>query len=430
MRTIRCLPLLLTALALAACDKEKIPLTGTRIAVVNYESSVKVDSDTQDMVVSLPLTESSRDWPQAGGGPDHVMPHVSLKDTVEILRVVSIGEGKGDGRFLSAPIVAEGNLFALDTTGSVTAIQNTTGEILWQTNVSPEDKINPIIGGGLAYGGGKVFVTSPHAKVLGLDAKTGEILWQFSTPSPVRAAPTLADGRLYVLTISNQLYVLDAEKGTSLWNHAGITEHAGLLGTASPAISKGVVVVAYSSGEIYALKTENGHQLWTETLSTTRRPDSLSSLSHIKALPVIHQNLVIIIGHNHKMAAYDLWRGERIWERHIGGTRTPAVIGDFIYMINSHNELLCLTARHGQVVWIKKLSTDPESPQKVIWEGPIVAGGKLYLVSNYGALVAVDPTDGKVLNERSLGVSVSLSPFAAQDTLYLLTDEGDVMAFQ
>jgi outer membrane protein assembly factor BamB len=431
MKTIIChLLLLLTTLALTACDKEKIPLTGTRVPVVNYESSVKIDTETQDLIVSLPLTESSRDWPQAGGGPDHVMPHFSLKDSVELFRTVSIGEGKGEGRFLSAPIVAEGNLFALDTLGTVTAIQTSSGEILWQTSVSPQDQGGPIIGGGLAYGGGKVFVTSPHAKVFGLDAKTGEIKWQFSTPSPIRAAPTLADGRLYVLTISNQLYVLDAEKGTPLWNHAGITEHAGLLGTASPAVSKGIAVVAYSSGEIYALKAENGHQLWTETISTTRRPDSLSSLSHIKALPIIHQNLVIIIGHNHKMAAYDLRRGERVWERHIGGTRTPAVIGDFIYMINSHNELLCLTVKHGQVVWVKKLPTDSENPQKVVWQGPLVAGGKLYLVSTYGALIAIDPTDGKVMGERTLGVPISLHPFAAQDTLYLLTDEGDVIAFQ
>ncbi|MBI2706821.1 MAG: PQQ-binding-like beta-propeller repeat protein [Proteobacteria bacterium] len=421
---------LLAALTLVACDAEKIPITGTRIPVVNYESSVKVDEDAKDISLTLPLSEMGRDWPQAGGGAEHVMPNFSLKESIEPLWTVSIGAGNGEGRLLSSPIVANGVVYALDTYGNVTALDAFSGALLWQTNISPEGQQIPIIGGGLAYGQEKVFVTSPHAEVLALDAKTGNRLWRYSTPSPVRAAPTLDEGRLYVLTISNQLEVLDAEKGTPLWNHAGITEHAGLLGTASPAVSKGVVVVTYSSGEIYALKAENGHQLWTETLSTTRRPDSLSSLSHIKALPVIDKNMVIIIGHNHKMAAYDLRRGERLWERHIGGTRTPAVIGDFIFMINSHNELLCLTREHGQVVWVKKLGSDSESPHKVIWEGPIVAGGKVYLVNVAGDLVSFDPATGKVLGSRQLGVSLSLSPFVAQDTLYLLTNEGDLMAFQ
>ena len=364
------------AIALTACDKEKTPITGTRIAIVDYETSVKVDEDTKDLSPTLPLSEMGRDWTQAGGGPEHVMPNFSIKENTIPLWTASIGSGNGEGRVLSSPIVAEGNIYVLDTMGTVTALESSTGNILWQTNVSPAGHQVPIIGGGLAYGGGKIFMTSPHAQVLSLDAKTGEILWHYATPSPVRAAPTLAEGRVYVLTICNQLIVLDVEKGKPIWNHAGITEHAGLLGTASPAVSNGVAVVTYSSGEIFALKAENGHQLWTETLSTTRRPDSLSSLSHIKALPVIHQNIVIVVGHNQKMAAYDLRQGERLWERHIGGTRTPAVIGDYVFIINSHNELLCMTAKYGQVVWIKKLTSHPEQPSKVIWEGPLVAGGK------------------------------------------------------
>ncbi len=422
--------LLLAALALGACDAEKIPITGTRIPVVNYESSIKVDEEAKETSLSLPLSELGREWPQAGGGADHVMPNFSLKEPFAPLWVASIGEGSGEGRFLSSPVVANGVVYALDTYGTVTALNALSGEILWQTSISPEGQQTSIIGGGLAYGADKLFVTSPHAEVIALDAKTGSPLWRYSTPSPVRAAPTLEEGRLYVLTISNQLEVLDAERGTPLWNHAGITEHAGLLGTASPAVSKGVVVVTYSSGEIYALKAENGHQLWTETLSTTRRPDSLSSLSHIKALPVISQNIVIIVGHNHKMAAYDLRRGERLWERHIGGTRTPAVIGDFIFMVNSHNELVCLTRKHGQVVWVKKLGSDPAYPSKVMWEGPLVAGGKLYLTNIAGDLVSFDPTTGETLDTQHFGVSISLAPFMAQDTLYLLTNEGDLLAFQ
>ena len=93
---------------------------------------------------------------------------------------------------------------------------------------------------------------------------------------------------------------------------------------------------------------------------------------------------VIVIGHNQKMAAYDLRKGERLWERNIGGIRTPAVVGGFIFMVNSHNELLCLTRDYGQVVWIRKLDFDSEYPYKVIWEGPLVAGNKLYLVSTNG----------------------------------------------
>jgi outer membrane protein assembly factor BamB len=358
------------------------------------------------------------------------MPHFSLQETIAPLWTVSIGSGNGEGRLLSSPVVKEGIIYALDASGQVVALQASSGETLWRVNISPEGQEGSIIGGGLAFGADKIFVTSPHAEVLALNTKTGEILWRTPTQSPVRAAPTFSDGRLYVLTISNQLEVLDGATGNRLWDHAGITEFAGLLGTAAPAVSKGVVIVAYSSGEIYALKAENGHQLWTETLSATRRPDSLSSLSHIKALPVIDQNMVFIVGYNQKMAAYDLRRGAKIWERSIGGLRTPAVSGDFIFMINSHNEIICLTRNYGQVVWVKKLESDPEYPYKVIWDGPIVANNKLYIVNGNGTLLALDPTNGTVLSTTLLGAPVSLAPFVAQETLYILTDNGDLMAFR
>src|ERR1700722_7853067 len=138
------------------------------------------------------------------------MPHLALKENLEPLWTVSIGSGNGGGRFLSSPIVKEGVVYALDTSGRVVALQASTGETVWRTDIFPEGRNEPIIGGGLAYGEEKIFVTSPHAEVLALDAKTGKILWRLSTQSPVRAAPTFAGGRLYVLTISNQLEVLDA----------------------------------------------------------------------------------------------------------------------------------------------------------------------------------------------------------------------------
>lgn len=422
--------LLSPLLILTACDAPKEPLVGTRVPVVSYENSIKADADAQSLDISLPIAEMGRDWPQTGGCAEHAMPHFSLQETINPLWTVSIGSGVGTGRFLSSPVISEGIIYALDTSGNVVSMQASSGEILWHAGITPLEREQAIIGGGLAVGEGKVFVTSPHAEVLALDAKTGEVLWRVPTQSPVRAAPTLADGRLYVLTISNQLEVLDAATGNRLWNHAGITEFAGLLGTANPAVSKGVVVVTYSSGEICALKAENGHPLWTETLTTTKRPDSLSSLAHIRALPVIDKNTVLVVGHNQKMAAYDLRRGGRLWERSVGGLRTPAVVGDYIFMINSHNELLCLTRDYGQIVWVKKLESDADSPHRVVWNGPIVANNKLYVVSAGGTLQAFNPANGETLSTTQLDTPVSLAPFIAQETLYILTDGGDLMAFR
>ena len=73
----------------------------------------------------------------------------------------------------------------------------------------------------------------------------------------MRAAPTVAAGRVYVMTIDNQITILDSANGEKKWSHNAITESAGLLGGSSPAVNGSTVAVPYSSGELFAMRVEN-----------------------------------------------------------------------------------------------------------------------------------------------------------------------------
>src|SRR5690606_4755356 len=137
--------------------------------------------------------------------------------------------------------------------------------------------------------------------------------------APVRAAPTVEGGRVFVVGIDNQLTALDARTGEVLWTHAGIIEDAGLLGGASPAAEAGVVIAPYSSGEIFALRAETGRQLWSDSLAAIRRVGALASLADIRGLPVIDRDIVVATSHSGRTAGIDLRTGARIWEQDIGG---------------------------------------------------------------------------------------------------------------
>lgn len=139
---------LMPALVLGACDTPKIPIAGTRIPVVSYENSVKVDADTKDISIILPLPEMGRNWPQPGGGASHVMPHLSLGEELSPQWTVSIGSGNGEGRFLSSPIVQAGSIYTLDTFGQALSLNASTGEVQWRVDISPPGREGAIIGGG------------------------------------------------------------------------------------------------------------------------------------------------------------------------------------------------------------------------------------------------------------------------------------------
>ena len=57
------------------------------------------------------------------------------------------------------------------------------------------------------------FGSSVDHQVHCLDADTGEELWSFFTGGPIRLAPTVHDGRLYVGSDDGHAYCLDAEDG-------------------------------------------------------------------------------------------------------------------------------------------------------------------------------------------------------------------------
>lgn len=417
-------------LVLSACSDEKKRLEGDRQSIVEYTTSIQVDSTTQGRDVTLTQSESFDSWTQASGNPSHALPPLAFANQGVREWDVSIGTGsRDDARLLATPVVANGRVFTLDTYMRLRAFNEQTGQQIWERELSPDSKSDRQPGGGIAYENGTIFVSSPYAEVLAISAETGETIWHEGTEAPIRATPTVADGRVFILSINNQLDVFEANTGKRLWSHAGITEHAGLLGTASPAVSHGVVVVAYSSGEVYALKAETGYELWSDTLSPTRRPDSLSSLAHIKAHPIIDGDLVIVVGHNQKMAALDIRTGQRVWERRIGGIHTPSVTSDYIFLVNNFNELVCLTKNSGEVVWIEKLPIDKKNPNRIMWSGPRVAGEHLYLPGINGEALVYSPKGEKV-KTITLHEPTILAPVVTNERMLFLTDTGRLISYK
>jgi len=71
---------------------------------------------------------------------------------------------------------------------------------------------HPVIADGLLYYG-----SSADDKIYCLDAATGEQRWTFFTEGPVRLAPTIAEGRVFVGSDDGHAYCLDAKNGKLIW---------------------------------------------------------------------------------------------------------------------------------------------------------------------------------------------------------------------
>jgi len=102
-------------------------------------------------------------------------------------------------------------------------------------------------------------------------------------------------------------------------------------------------------------------------------------------------------------------------------------------VVTDEGKLLCIARATGKVRWISPLPAYRNAKRKagpISYKGPILAGGRLLVASSEGALINVDPQTGAVQNQTAIRSSISVSPVVANSTLYILGDDGRLIAFR
>ncbi len=411
-------------------NEEEI-LTGERHAVLK-NSSQTLDVDASASPVIIPQAFVNANWAQPGGRASNSIEHLALNAQPKQLWNVNAGSGSSnDGRLTASPIVVGNFIYVLDTRATVRAFSTTNGGALWSVALTPKDEEDDEgFGGGIAANEGKLFVVTGFGTVAALDLASGKILWRRELGVPIRSAPTAKDGRVYAITVNNEIFALNASDGETAWKFRGVSESAGLLASTSPAIGGGYVIVPYSSGDIVAFREADGSPVWTDSLTKTGSLSSLAQMNDISGRPVISGGQVFAISHGGRFAALDLKTGTRIWGRDVSGIQTPWIAGDTIFIVTLENQVMALARKSGKVRWIVSLNDVIKGETRLNWSGPVLAGDRLWLVSSKGHAVTLSPQSGKNIGSISIGSAMFIPPVVANNTMYFLTDNADLIAMR
>jgi outer membrane protein assembly factor BamB len=424
---------------------------GERIPVLPPEDQITPSAALKGQDFSLPAPAVMETWPLPGGTPEQSVEHVAAGADLRIAWRQSLGvAGLNRQHFVTAPpVMAEGKVFAMDGQAHVSAHDALSGRRLWEVDVRPRGKEDrrdrDAYGGGLAYANGKVFVTSGYRLIAALDAKTGRELWVTRTDAPLHGAPNVSDGRIFTVTLDDQLLVFDTEKGQPLWNYQAIIEPARILAASSPAIAGDTVVSGFGSGELVAQRAPNGNDLWSQALSQSNRNNALSEIRDIAGRPVIYRGDVFAASHAGLFSAIDLRTGAPRWSLPLSSQTTPWPAGDVVYIISTTGQLVCVARDSGQVYWTQDLNAPPptntlttrgrrrkppKAPKKAYWSGPILASNRLIVVSSNGDLRALDPKTGDLERTIRLGAPAMQTPIAAGNMLYVVTEKAELIAIR
>jgi len=428
--------LLLGAGALAGCDlfgtsKTKIP--GKREAIMVEHRGLAVDEGAPLKVV-LPTPVANANWPQAGGNPAHLMGHLAARDALSEAWTAGIGAGGGYRRkILAQPVIDNGVIYTMDSDAVVAAFDVHNGSRLWRFDSKNEDADSTNVGGGLGIDQSVLYAVNGLGDIVALDATKGTLNWRQSLGSPARSAPTIADGRIFVITIEDSLHALATSDGRSLWTHQAANARTSVLGRPAPAYADGLVVAGFGSGELSAMRADSGGIAWSDSLAAASTTAGVADLSAIRGLPVVSGGRVYAIGLGGLFLGLDLRSGRRLWEREVAGEDSIWAAGDWLFVVSAGQEIAAVNADDGRVAWVSELpafENEEKQEDSIQWFGPLLAGDRLIVAGTNQMALAVSPYTGETLGRQKLSGAASLGPVVAGGTVFIISDDGRLLALR
>ena len=421
---------------LAACGEREVILPGERLDL-RAEPGEAAFVPEGSRPIALGPARALAEWTHTNGTPEHRLPHLALGPLRGAAWSAPIGAGDDRRhRITASPVVAGGRVFTLDALAGVMA-HDLSGRPLWRADLTPPaERPTDASGGGLAYDGGSLYVTTAFGTLSALDAATGAVRWTQRLGAAATGTPTVRDGLVYAVGRDATAWAVEAGSGRVAWQVAGLPDTAGFVGPAGPAVSGRLAVFPFGSGQVLAVFRQGGAPAWRASVTGDRAGRALAAFGDITGDPVFADDDRIYVGNaTGRTVALDAATGTRLWTAQDGALSPVWPAGDSVFLVSDDSRLVRLDAATGREIWSEPLpgfTRQRPRRRKAVFahHGPVLAGGRLVVASTDGLLRSFDPVDGDLVGAVAIPGGASTAPVVAGGVLYVVSTEGRLLAYR
>ncbi|AFT66647.1 MAG: outer membrane protein assembly factor BamB [Cycloclasticus pugetii] len=356
---------------------------------------------------------------------DESAPPRELAEIVEEVSLTPVwqqkaSEGKGSKYLKLEMVVSDGKLFVADLKGKVLAIDQMTGELIWEV------KTELPISGGLEVGYEHVFFGTTDADVVALKLNDGDTAWTSQVSSEVLSTPRFSDGLLVVRSVDGAVNTLDAANGEERWSYIRDVPALSLRGTSSPVVKSGGVICGYANGKLVVLRLKDGLQIWETSVAVARGRGALSRMVDVDSDPLAGERYIYAATFNGGVVAVDVRSGQIVWRRSEMSSYKK-MIADWvsIYVVDVNNHLWSADQNDGSINWLQ----DSLEHRQLT---PLTQAGDYLLTADYeGYLHVINSTDGALVGRlRVSDVAISTAPIIDDGLIYVQDIEGVITALR
>jgi hypothetical protein len=119
----------------------------------------------------------------------------------------------------------------------------------------------------------------------------------------------------------------------------------------------------------------------------------------------------------------------------VAGEDSIWAAGDWLFVVSLQKQIAAIHRVDGRVAWVTELPRrvdpdDADSDLIAAWYGPLLVSDRLVVTGTNGMALAVSPYTGAILGQQELAGPASLAPIVAGGTIYVVTDDGKLVALR
>ncbi|MDF9747743.1 PKD domain-containing protein [Natrinema salsiterrestre] len=384
-----------------------------------------------------------------------------------------------NGSNVTSPTVVDDTVYTESKTGTVTAVNATTGDTRWRSPAespgnSSEIRDPSTTGIAPTIVDDTAFISSGTVRAVDKGSGderwendgeflpwTGKEPWAIEDPRPregprpasvqsttEEVAPeiyghTTANGAVYVSVRypvdreeptrdgpleGPKIVALDAENGNVLWPSYPMGDTATLT---TPTVANESLYVGDTEGNVYAMNATNGQRRWQTSWAT--EVELTASAAPTVATIGSEENATLYLNAaldgSDAVVALDANTGRHRWSNSVGHTEgMPTVVDDTVY-VSGENGTHAIDAATGRTDWSVSNGATTE-------HSPTVANGTVYTTGDDGTVSALDAETGAVHWQTGDGPDAprlpdgefATSPIVVDGTLYVGDRTGELFA--
>jgi outer membrane protein assembly factor BamB len=244
--------------------------------------------------------------------------------------------------------------------------------------------------------------------------------------SEVLAKPLVTDGSVVVRTVDGRLQALSLADAAQRWVIQEAVPPLSLRGTA-PALRVGDAVLAgFDNGKVVAVDVKTGETLWGTVVSPPQGRTELERLVDLDSAIKASGDDIFVVGFQGRAAMLARESGQIWWAKEISSYRGLGMDETNLYITNANGGVVAFKRRDGGPVWEQLTAlrlrglTSPEVDGDAVVVGDF-EGYLHWLDKNTGAII------GRV---KTGGDRITNAPLVAGGRVYVQTDTGRLVAYK